>query len=1292
MSLRRSAVAALVLAVTGALVPSVHPAQAAQPSDHEFNAKRLPRPERPRDLKERDFDPDAVLVRFKPDASKSAKDRVLSRSGVRTASAVSGTSWVRVHADASAGDLMRSLRDDPAVAGVSLDYKRTASGKPNDPAYAYGIQPYLDTVRLPQAWDRTKGSTSQIIAVVDTGVDAAHPDLAGRTVAGYNAIKLGAAPADDNGHGTMVAGIAAANTNNGIGVAGAAWTARVMPVKVLDAWGSGYDSNIARGVVWAADHGATIINMSLGGPGDSTVLHDAITYATRKGAVVVAAAGNEGDGQAQYQAAYSEVLAVAATDAAGRLADFSSYGDWVDIAAPGTDIVSTGPAPDYYYTGDGTSFAAPIVSGTAALVRTAYPSLTPAQVVSRIRENARDAGPRGIDPYFGYGILDAYASVGGTWGAEFPAPSLGANEPNDVPARATAFGTSITGTIDVEGDVDWYRFSSEGRKAVEVRVTPARFDPSRYQNLDPVLAVYDSDLRLVGESDVAGLGSAEEITAEISAGTYYVSVRNHNGSADTRPYTVSVTSTPAPLFAPAQARRVGSWPEAVAIGDVTGDGRNDVVMTTGFYFDAANDYKLFVFPQKPDGTLGMPVKYATGLQYWDNDSLTLLDVNGDGKLDVALATTAGVEIFRQTQSGTLESMGPLPGTAGSQFVTAADMNSDGRSDLVVSTTQGIKLLTQEADHTFTVSSVTSDTGTLAVGDVDGDGRPDVVGWSGTSVRVWHRTDSGWQRTDHPTGSIWGISGIEVADVNGDGRADVIASISGNRPNSYLAVFRQNADGELDAPRLVPVADIPQPIRAADVNGDGRTDLVTAHGGWNALSVLPQQADGSLGAPHVSSIPYASHYHPQGLALGDINGDNKVDAVIADYNSGLVVLYGGGTQPSPVGEQYWVRDVSPADFSTGVPVAAKPTVTFARNVNPASVTSSTVRLINGRTGVAVAATASVSGNKVTLTPAAPLQDNTPYRITVGGLKDSSGAAQAEKFSFTFRTEDLPPPAVGDLKAVGALQGATLSWTLPNITDLDQVIVRAAAGTTAPSSASSGIAVYAGTGSSATATGLAAGTTYTFGAWVRDRSGKYSSGPAVQLLGTGATITSNATALTYGGAVTVTGKLTRKDTGAGLAGQSVQLYGKYQGSSSYTLIATVTSGTSGALTYTHKPAKGVSYEWRYGGSPTYLGGVSSLRTVTVATLVTGKLSKTKFRLGGTVTLSGSVSPTHAGQTVYLQRLVNGSWKNITSKKLSSSSTYSFAIKPTSKGTFKYRVYKPADTDHAAGYSPKRSFKVT
>ncbi|WP_139307424.1 S8 family serine peptidase [Micromonospora pattaloongensis] len=1292
MPRRRPAVVALALAVTGAFVPT-YLAHATPSSDHEFAATRLPRPQRSPDAGARDFDPHAVLVRFKSDAARSANDRALSRRGARSLASVAGTRFVKVRAEGSAIDLLRSLQKDPAVAAVSLDHKRSATVAPKDPAYASGDQSYLNTVRLPQAWDRAKGSTSQVIAVLDTGVNTAHPDLAGRTVAGYNAINPSRLPTDDNGHGTMAAGVAAANTNNGIGVAGAAWTARIMPVKVLAADGSGYDSHIAAGVTWAADHGAKIINMSLGGPDDNAVLQDAIRYATAKGAVVVAAAGNDGDGSAQYPAAYPEVISVGATDAAGRLTDFSSYGDWIDVAAPGAGIVSTGLGREYYVA-DGTSFSAPLVSGTVALVRAAYPSLTPAQVLARIQSTARDAGPRGIDPYYGHGVLDAFAAVGGTWGAEFPAPALGANEPNDVPARATALAARATGTIAAEGDVDWYRYASDGNQVVEVTVTPAAYDGARAQNVDPVLALYDPDLRLIGEADATGPGETEKLSATIAAGVHYVSVRNYNGAADTRPYTVSVKTVPAPQFAPPQSTRVGSWPETVAIGDVTGDGRPDAIMATGFDSDEANDYTLFVFPQRPDGALGAPVRYATRLQGADagGAGLAVLDVNGDDRQDVALATKAGVELFRQTGEGTLESTGTLPDTTGSGGVVAADMDGDGDTDLVVRGEAGILLLTQQPDGTFTSSSVTTDgTPEVEVGDVDGDGRTDVVAASGATVRVYHRTDTGWDRTEHPTGSTEGTRGIEVADVSGDGRVDVVASLGGTRPSANVAVLRQNATGGLDPAQLLPVADAPGPIEAADVNADGRADVVTAHGGWATLSVLPQLSDGSLGPPVGSAIPYASHYNAQGMALGDINGDERADVVIADDNSGLVVLH-NGAGVSPVGEQQWVRDVAPADFAVGAPLDVQPTVTFAREIDPATVTPSTVRLVNGRTGAAVPATSSLTGSTVTLTPDTALQDNTPYRIVVGGLKDSSGTAQTAPFSTTFRTVDLAPAAVDTLTATGAYQAATLGWTLPDITDLDQVIVRWSAGATAPTSVTAGNAGYAGVGTAAVVRGLVGGGTYSFAVWVRDRSGAYSPVATTQLGGTAVTITSRVSMVTYGGAVTLTGVLTQRDTGAPLAGQPVQLYGRARGTTAFAVLGTVTSSGTGAVAFSHRPSRNFEYQWVYAGPGDRVGAGSSLRAVNVASTVTAAASKSSFRLGGSLVLSGKVSPSHARQTVYLQRLVGGSWRNVTSRSLSSTSSYSFTVEPTTRGTYQYRVYKPADADHVGAASVPRSVKVT
>src|SRR6478735_949633 len=341
-----------------------------------LRVKRLPRVSAGPGATRR-HDPHTVLVRFKPSASTTSRARAVKHRGASLGRALPGTGFVTVRTTGAADELASRLSTDPTVAEVSLDYVREAAATPNDPAYGGGFQDYLKTVRMPGAWDRSKGSLGTVVAVLDSGVDGRHPDLAGRTVAGWNAITGVGLPAgassDDLNHGTMVAGIIAAATNNGQGVAGVAWNARIMPVKVLDSTGQGSDTDLIEGITWAVGHGARIINLSLAGDVDNPALHTAIRNAVAKGVVVVAAAGNTGAGAPEYPAAYPEVIAVAATDTAGAVTDFSTHGSWVDVAAPGFDIVSTGrrdAAGNLYYSGDGTSFSAPIVSGVVALLRT----------------------------------------------------------------------------------------------------------------------------------------------------------------------------------------------------------------------------------------------------------------------------------------------------------------------------------------------------------------------------------------------------------------------------------------------------------------------------------------------------------------------------------------------------------------------------------------------------------------------------------------------------------------------------------------------------------------------------------------------------------------------------------------------------------------------------------------------------------------------------------------------------------------------------------------------------------
>lgn len=275
---------------------------------------------------------------------------------------------------------------------------------------------YLPRMRVPEAWDISKGSSNVTVALVDTGIHASHIELNdGRVIGGFNTITNQAIAAnsnsDDNGHGTAVAGIIGAMTGNLRGIAGINWNVRLMPIKALDASGTGEISAVAAGIVWATDHGANIINLSLGGGGpDSAVLSDAITYAFQHNVLIVAAAGND---QAEQGAnldkspAYpvcadnssNMVLGVAATDINDQKASFSDYGiNCIDLDAPGQRILTTAFLPDnpsdnVLIYGSGTSLAAPMVSGVAALVKAVYPSISNVDLQKRLMQTADDIYP-----------------------------------------------------------------------------------------------------------------------------------------------------------------------------------------------------------------------------------------------------------------------------------------------------------------------------------------------------------------------------------------------------------------------------------------------------------------------------------------------------------------------------------------------------------------------------------------------------------------------------------------------------------------------------------------------------------------------------------------------------------------------------------------------------------------------------------------------------------------------------------------------------------------------------------
>jgi type VII secretion-associated serine protease mycosin len=347
-----------------------------------------------------------------------------ARAAESDAAALPKNAWVVAQTDdghlqvvtgAAAGELVdrdASGAPGPDVLSVEADQPVHAlGGSENDPLRSQ--QWALDRVPFEGAWNVTRGR-GVIVAIVDSGVEANHEDLAGSVLKGIDYVNpSGDGRSDPNGHGTHVAGIIAAHVNNGKGIAGAAPDVKILPVRVLDQNGGGAASNVAKGVIWATDHGARVINLSLGG-GEAAGIQQAIQYANRKGAVVLAAAGNNGQaGNApMYPAAYPEAIAVASVDSNLQHMASGNTGNYIDVSAPGVGVVSAwGSSPTAYASATGTSMATPYASAAAALIIAAHPSLSPARVAKLLESRATDLGPRGDDPVFGYGLINPLGSL-----------------------------------------------------------------------------------------------------------------------------------------------------------------------------------------------------------------------------------------------------------------------------------------------------------------------------------------------------------------------------------------------------------------------------------------------------------------------------------------------------------------------------------------------------------------------------------------------------------------------------------------------------------------------------------------------------------------------------------------------------------------------------------------------------------------------------------------------------------------------------------------------------------------
>lgn len=359
---------------------------------------------------------DEVIVRFREGMSADAVAAILAQQQAQVVREIKPLNALVLRSQpGQALALIRALRQRADVRYAEPNALAQIAVAPTDPDYSDISKVYApQMINAETAWNYTTGSASVTVAVLDTGISLTHPEFSGQTVAGYDFVHNDSDPSDDEGHGTHVSGIVAAAMNNGQGNTGIAPGVKIMPLKVMDYTGYGSWVWVADGVIYATDHGADVINMSLGSAGTSYLMTDAVAYAASHDVVMVAASGNSGLNQTYYPAGYPAVIAVGGTDYYDEWWTLSNYGTFVDVTAPGDTVWSTNwttSNPNAYQYFSGTSQAAPHVSGLAALILSAHPSFSAADVRAIIQQTAVDKGAAGYDIYYGFGRIDAGAAL-----------------------------------------------------------------------------------------------------------------------------------------------------------------------------------------------------------------------------------------------------------------------------------------------------------------------------------------------------------------------------------------------------------------------------------------------------------------------------------------------------------------------------------------------------------------------------------------------------------------------------------------------------------------------------------------------------------------------------------------------------------------------------------------------------------------------------------------------------------------------------------------------------------------
>ncbi|MEO8246699.1 MAG: S8 family serine peptidase [Chloroflexota bacterium] len=550
--------------------------------------------------------PDRVVVRFRDPGAAAERARahaagVINGAGAangseRSKSGQRGASVLRTTGQ-SVASLLAELRADPAVLWAEPDYliglpddtvdtEPVPTGGGGGGTAAVGTDdPRLDEqyslarMRIQDAWSIARGGNA-LVAVLDTGIQWTHPDLSGRNAInpgeygsgkqsngrdddnngliddwrGWDFVSHDNDPRDDNGHGTWVSGIIAAAADNGVGIAGISWTNPVLPVKVMNAGGTGYSSDLAFGIDYAVERGARVINLSVGGFGYSQLMSEAVLHAWQRGAVIVAAAGNERTSAPSFPAAYDHVVGVSATQADDEFTNWSNYGATVDVSAPGAAVTTTdcggcslsSAGTPGYAAISGTSFATPNTAGVVALLMARFPSDTNQQTINRLIASADDLGFPGWDSRYGHGRVNAFRALGGSPPAvEVPARDY--FEPNDVlsGARRMTSGLRYAPTIYPAGDADLFALDAPRAGLVQFAVTPVIDGlrmPKSALPVDPIVEVFNAAGTRLVRMDHADPEVTEVVRVRATgAARFFVRITNWYPNGSTTPYAITGT-------------------------------------------------------------------------------------------------------------------------------------------------------------------------------------------------------------------------------------------------------------------------------------------------------------------------------------------------------------------------------------------------------------------------------------------------------------------------------------------------------------------------------------------------------------------------------------------------------------------------------------------------------------------------------------------------------------------------------------------------------------------------------